>query len=238
MDFRKIFQILVFFILYSLNACAADCIDYDSARDGFDLNDEWGEEEGLVRNDERQIYTRLNVVYDKSVVIYSSRNAETGILTSGSIFFKKPINLGRVDVWVDLPVTAGVWPAVWLFGTDKRIYSEIDLLEIFGLKGSYYSFHYGRQWEERLSFSGELKLSKKNPQKITFYRSVKNLKIELNDSVVFSMRSKTSIPPELTVPMSLKINVAMESIAGKLPRNYKQSLLKVYRVKIKEVCNY
>ncbi len=234
----KSFSALSFLFLYSLNVNAAGCTDYDSARDGFNSNGEWGEEEGLVRNDEKQIYTRSNVVYDKNVVIYSFRDVKTGILTSGSIFFKKPIGFGRVDIWADFPVIAGVWPAIWLFGTDKRIYSEIDLLEIFGVKGPYYSFHYGKKWEERLSFSGALKLSKINLQKITFSRSIKDLRIELNDNVVFSMRSKISIPSELTVPMNLKINVAMESVSGKLPKHYKQSALTVYRVKINENCNY
>ncbi len=120
----------------------------------------WDYEEGFVRNDEAQFYTRARRenarVEDGNLVIEGRRekypnpgykpDAKDGPAskkyadyTAASLItlHKADWKLGRIEVRARLPQGRGVWPAIWMLGTDIReagwpACGEIDILEFVG----------------------------------------------------------------------------------------------------------
>jgi len=120
----------------------------------------WGYEEGFVRNDEAQYYTRArkeNARVENGMLVIEGRkekfpnphydaNAKSGpasranaeytaasLITLGKADWK----FGRVEVRAKLPQGRGVWPAIWMLGTDIRTVGwpacgEIDIMEFVG----------------------------------------------------------------------------------------------------------
>jgi beta-glucanase (GH16 family) len=119
----------------------------------------WGYEEGLVRNREAQYYTRgrlENARVEKGVLIIEARkekfaNArykpdgggesgrEFAEYTSASLVTrgKASWTYGRVEVRAKVPSGRGVWPAIWMLGTNIGAAGwprcgEIDIMEYVG----------------------------------------------------------------------------------------------------------
>jgi beta-glucanase (GH16 family) len=106
--------------------------------------EKWSYEEGFIRNNERQYYTRERKenarVTDGHLIIEarkeSYRNAE---YTSASVTTRDRANWthGRVEVKAKLPTGRGMWPAIWMLGTNIREVGwpecgEIDIMEYVG----------------------------------------------------------------------------------------------------------
>ncbi len=105
----------------------------------------WDYEEGFVRNKEKQFYTksRLANCYQEngSLVIESIREKyDTAEYTSASInTFGKYSFEGdiRIEVRAKLPAGKGIWPAIWMMGTNRTEVGwprcgEIDIMEFVG----------------------------------------------------------------------------------------------------------
>jgi beta-glucanase (GH16 family) len=123
----------------------------------------WDYENGFVRNNELQFYTRDRRenarVEDGSLVIEGrkekfpnpsfrpgtnsqqnrKRGREFADYTAASLItFKKASFLyGRVEVCAKLPQGKGVWPAIWMLGTNHNLVGwpkcgEIDIMEFVG----------------------------------------------------------------------------------------------------------
>ena len=105
---------------------------------GFDVGGSgWG-------NNELQYYTnnRPENVFltDGKLVIQARKEAFSGreytstrLLTKG----KKEFTFGRIDIRAKLPVTKGIWPALWMLGkkidqTNWPACGEIDIMELVG----------------------------------------------------------------------------------------------------------
>lgn len=127
---------------------------------GLPSPDKWGYEEGFVRNRELQYYTRErlenvrvedgvlviegrrepfeNPRYDREATDWRRQRRAAGY-TSGSINTqgKAAFLYGRIEVRAKLPRGRGVWPAIWMMGTN-RVHvgwprcGEIDVMEYVG----------------------------------------------------------------------------------------------------------
>ncbi len=120
----------------------------------------WGYEEGFVRNEEAQYYTRgrlENARIENSLLIIEARrepfrnplhqpdsddwrlSRASATCTSASIStqHKASWTYGRFEVRAQLPRGRGVWPAAWMLGTNIETVNwprcgEIDIMEYVG----------------------------------------------------------------------------------------------------------
>ena len=139
------------------NLVFSDEFNYSGAPDPT----KWDYEEGYVRNKEKQYYTRARLenarVENGCLVLecrkepFETRTGGVAQYTSASLFPKGSPGwlYGRLEVRAKLPQGNGVWPAVWLLGSNiKRVgwpsCGEIDLMEFIGRIPDkvYFSLHY------------------------------------------------------------------------------------------------
>ncbi len=113
-------------------------------RDGLPDPARWDYEEGRVRNGELQHYTRARAanarVENGVLVLQAHREAFAGaaytaasVITKGRAAFRH----ARIEVRAKLPRGRGVWPAIWLLGSDFEAVGwprcgEIDVMEFVG----------------------------------------------------------------------------------------------------------
>ena len=112
--------------------------------DGQGLPDarRWDYEVGLIRNNERQYYTRERPqnarVQDGTLVIEAHRESFQGAAyTSASLTSRANWTYGRFEVRARLPRGRGTWPAIWMLGTNISqvgwpTCGEIDIMENVG----------------------------------------------------------------------------------------------------------
>lgn len=74
---------------------------------------------------------------------------------------KQEFQFGRIDIRAKLPKTQGIWPALWMLGTNIQEIGwpkcgEIDIMELVGHQASivHGTIHYGDDWPNN-SFKGE-----------------------------------------------------------------------------------
>ncbi len=120
----------------------------------------WGYESGYVRNNEKQFYTkarRENAMVNNGVLaitgikeqypnpLYKATSADwryhykTTSYTSASITTEgfAGWQYGRIEVKAKMPKGGGMWPAIWMLGTNNKQVSwpacgEIDIMEWIG----------------------------------------------------------------------------------------------------------
>src|SRR5262245_39789250 len=112
--------------------------------DGQGLPDasRWNYEEGFIRNNEREYYTRARVenarLENGALVIEGRRERFQGAdYTSASLTSRASWTYGRIDVRAKLPKGRGTWPAIWTLGTNIRdvgwpTCGELDIMEHVG----------------------------------------------------------------------------------------------------------
>lgn len=134
----------------------SDEFDYEGLPDPK----KWGYEEGFIRNQESQYYTKEraeNARVTKGVLVIEGRKErfknprhkpgsakwneqrEAAAYTSASIntLGKAAFHYGRVEVRAKLPQGKGMWPAIWMMGTNHPEVGwprcgEIDIMEYVG----------------------------------------------------------------------------------------------------------
>jgi beta-glucanase (GH16 family) len=102
----------------------------------------WNYEVGLIRNNERQYYTRERPanarVEDGVLVIEAHRESYQGAdYTSASLTSRSSWASGRIEVRAKLPRGRGTWPAIWMLGVNIRdvgwpACGELDIMEHVG----------------------------------------------------------------------------------------------------------
>lgn len=107
-------------------------------------DEKWNYEEGFIRNNESQYYTRRrpeNARQENGTLVIESRREsfKDGRYTSASIHTsgKKSFLYGRFEVRAKLPTGKGTWPAIWMLGDSIRrvgwpACGEIDIMENVG----------------------------------------------------------------------------------------------------------
>ncbi|MDX2021604.1 MAG: glycoside hydrolase family 16 protein [Deltaproteobacteria bacterium] len=106
----------------------------------------WSYEEGYVRNNEKQLYTRRleNARVENGQLVLQARKGdlEGHAFTSASLHTKgkAEFTYGRIEVRAQLPFGRGVWPAIWTLGAPPHQRQqwpecgEIDLMEYVGFE--------------------------------------------------------------------------------------------------------
>jgi beta-glucanase (GH16 family) len=105
----------------------------------------WNYEEGYIRNNEAQYYTKERLenarVENGNLVIEARNDNWNGHkITAASVntYGNKSILYGRVEVKAKLPTGVGTWPAIWMLGDNHRegtgwpACGEIDIMENVG----------------------------------------------------------------------------------------------------------
>lgn len=117
-----------------------DEFDYEGLPDGS----KWTYEVGRIRNNEEQYYTRAreeNARVDGEHLVITSRFEafENASFTSASVTSrgKAAWTYGRIEVRAQLPGGRGMWPAIWMLGTNISQVGwprcgEIDIMEYVG----------------------------------------------------------------------------------------------------------
>jgi beta-glucanase (GH16 family) len=114
--------------------------------DGNGLPDasKWTYEEGLLRNDEAQYYTRQrleNARLENGLLVIEARREEWNgaHYTSASLTTREraEFRYAKVEVRAKLPTGRGTWPAIWMLGSNIGSVGwpacgEIDLMENVG----------------------------------------------------------------------------------------------------------
>jgi beta-glucanase (GH16 family) len=118
----------------------ADEFNYEGLADP----NKWDYETGFVRNREKQYYTKArpeNARVENGTLIIESRKEEyeKGQYTSASLhtWHKAEWLYGRIEVRAKLPAGRGMWPAIWMLGTNRDkvgwpACGEIDIMENVG----------------------------------------------------------------------------------------------------------
>ena len=158
------YRILILILLFCSVAHAeqwklvwSDEFDYAGLPDST----RWSYEEGFVRNEELQYYTRArrqNAVVENGMLVIEARREkfknpaydparendwrkgrEYADYTSASLTTQKQASwkYGRIEVRAKLPTGRGMWPAIWMLGTNiDRVgwpaCGEIDIMENVG----------------------------------------------------------------------------------------------------------
>ena len=135
----------------------------------------WSHETGTGQNgwgnNELQYYKPENTSFqDGHLIITAKKEAFGGKeYTSSRIVTKdkKQFRYGRVDIRASLPKGQGIWPALWMLGSNFSTVGwpacgEIDIMEMVGGQGRENTVHGTVHWEHdgsRAEYGGNYKLS-------------------------------------------------------------------------------
>jgi beta-glucanase (GH16 family) len=128
--------------------------DFSTEPDGLPDPKKWIYEEGFIRNNESQYYTRArleNARVEHGQLVIEGRKEEfpystakgSGVAhyTSAALetYGKADWTYGRIEVRAKLPAGKGVWPAIWTLGSNIKDpgvgwprCGEIDIMELVG----------------------------------------------------------------------------------------------------------
>ncbi|MDE1191439.1 MAG: glycoside hydrolase family 16 protein [Arachidicoccus sp.] len=123
---------------------------------GFPDSNKWSYEEGFVRNQEPQYYTKQrkeNVWVENGNLVITAKleNFKNSKYTSGSIntLYHADWDHGRIEVRAKVPKGIGSWPAIWMMGVNFPEVKwpkcgEIDIMEFIGRDSNsvYGTVHY------------------------------------------------------------------------------------------------
>ena len=143
----KVFFLFTVLILFSLPGFSQDWkltwsdeFDYE----GLPELSNWDQEEGKIRNNESQYYTKgrkENARVEDGMLAIEAKfeNFKEVSYTSASVITKgkKEFLYGRIEVRAKLPTGVGMWPAIWMLGTNYTeigwpACGEIDIMENVG----------------------------------------------------------------------------------------------------------
>jgi beta-glucanase (GH16 family) len=226
---------------------------------GLPKDKKWGYEEGFVRNNEKQFYTKArkenSYVEDGALVIKSIKeNFQGAQITSASIntLGKKSFSGDiRVEVKAKLPKGKGIWPAIWMMGVNRTDIgwpkcSEIDIMEFVGHtpKEVWGTVH----WWDSTSTKPTHHLSKGS--KLSFEdlhtnfhvygmeRKGNVIQFFVDDHYYFKFSvPQTAYPDSFTSPLYLLINTAVgggwggEIDENIFPQKFSVDYVRVYRLK-------
>jgi len=114
-------------------------------KDGLPDKTIWDYEEGYIRNNEAQYYTKERLenarVENGNLIIEARKDNWNGKeITSASLhtYGNKSMLYGKIEVRAKLPTGKGTWPAIWMLGNTIRTGTnwpecgEIDIMENVG----------------------------------------------------------------------------------------------------------
>ncbi len=130
-------------------------------KDGLPDPSKWGYEEGFVRNEEAQYYTReraenarvengnliiegrkekfKNAAFKPGSIAWKTKKDEADYTAASIITRNKfSVKYGRIEARAKIPQGLGMWPAIWMLGDTRNtgkgwpLCGEIDIMEFVG----------------------------------------------------------------------------------------------------------
>ncbi len=226
---------------------------------GLPDSSKWGYETGYIRNNEKQYYTYKrseNARVEGGMLVIESRKenwkgfqyTSASINTLGKDSF--PVNT-RTEIRAKLPKGKGIWPALWMMGTDIKTVDwpacgEIDIMEYLGrTPGVIYStFH----WQNALRSDSALHLSKGDSTRYNdatenFHvygveRTADKLSFFVDDKYFFEFKADSTVKSNLFQhPFYLLINTAVGGDWGRdvdpaiFPQKFYVDWVRVFAIK-------
>ena len=226
---------------------------------GLPDSTKWDYEVGFIRNNEKQYYTKARIenCYESNgnLVIESKKENYKGaeytsasINTLGKHSFTGNI---RIEVRAKIPDGKGIWPAIWMLGSnDKKVgwprCSEIDIMEFVGhIPDTVWgTLHWwdstSTEANKHLSKGSELTYDDLHTQYHVYGMERKGNRIQLfvDDHYYFEFTvPPTAYPSSFTGPLYLLINTAIGGSWGGpiddsiFPQKYYVDYVRVYRLK-------
>jgi beta-glucanase (GH16 family) len=219
----------------------------------------WNYETGFVRNAEKQFYTKDRLenaeVKNGNLVITSLKEDFQGAnYTSASIntldkqSFEGDI---RVEIKAKLPQGKGIWPALWMMGTNTKEVGwpkgvEFDIMEFVGHTEN--TVHANLHWWDSASTEENKKSTKggtinlndlhTNYHVYGLERKGDSVTVFVDDQVYLSVKApETAFSNSFTGPLYLLINTAIGGAWGGsiddsiFPQKYYVDYVRVYRLK-------
>ncbi len=198
---------------------------------GLPDSTKWGYETGYLRNNEKQYYTYKrseNARVEDGMLVIESRKenwkgfsyTSASINTLGKDSF--PVN-SRMEIRAKLPKGKGIWPALWMMGTDINTVDwpacgEIDIMEYLGRTPGviYGTFH----WQDASRSDSALHRSKGDSTRFNdatenFHvygveRTADKLSFFVDDKYFFEFKTDSTVKSDLFQhPYYLLINTAV-----------------------------
>jgi beta-glucanase (GH16 family) len=198
---------------------------------GLPDSTKWGYETGYIRNHEKQYYTYKrseNARVEGGMLVIESRKenwkgfayTSASINTLGKDSF--PVN-SRMEIRAKLPEGKGIWPALWMMGTDINTVDwpacgEIDIMEYLGRTPGviYGTFH----WQDASRPDSSLHRAKGdstrfNDASVNFHvygveRTADRLSFFVDDKYFFEFKTDSTVKKDLFQhPYYLLINTAV-----------------------------
>lgn len=226
---------------------------------GLPDSTKWGYEEGFVRNNEKQYYTKSRLAncyqQDGNLIIEPIKeNYANGEYTSASINTLGKFSFTgdiRIEIRAKLPAGKGIWPAIWMMGANHEKVGwprcgEIDIMEFVGKtpKTIFGTLHW---WDStatkdltHLSKGSKLLLDDLHNRFHVYGMERKGNRIQLfvDEQIFFTIIvSPTAYPGSLTGPLYLLLNTALGgSWGGKIddaifPQKFYVDYVRAYRLK-------
>ncbi|MBC7566096.1 MAG: glycoside hydrolase family 16 protein [Pedobacter sp.] len=218
----------------------------------------WGYETGFVRNSEKQYYTKDRLenaeVNGGNLIITSIKEDYQGafytsasINTLGKQSFEGNI---RVEIKAKLPTGKGIWPALWMMGTNVNQVGwpkcvEFDIMEFVGHTEN--TVHANLHWWDSASTQSNRKSSQGNTMNFSdlhtnyhvygLERRGDSIKVFVDDQVYLSVKApETAFSNSFKGPLYLLINTAVGGEWGGpiddsiFPQKYYVDYVRVFRV--------
>ena len=226
---------------------------------GLPDSSKWGYEEGFIRNNEKQFYTKARIenCYEENgnLVIESKKEKFNGadytsasINTLGKHSFTGDI---RIEVRAKVPDGKGIWPAIWMMGANTPKVGwprcgEIDIMEFVGHTPNavWGTLHWwdstSTQKDKHLSKGSKLLFDDLHTNYHVYGMERRGNRIQLfvDDHYYFELTiSPTAFPGTFTGPLYLLLNTAVGgSWGGEIdnsifPQKFYLDYVRVYRLK-------
>lgn len=118
-------------------------------------NNGWGNNElQFYRQENTEVRDGYLVITAKKEAFQGSQYTSSRIITSGLKSFK----YGRIDIRAALPKGQGIWPALWMLGSNFQTVGwpdcgEIDIMEMVGGQGRENTVHGTVHWDNNGSYA-------------------------------------------------------------------------------------
>jgi beta-glucanase (GH16 family) len=189
----------------------------------------WRYEEGFVRNNELQYYTKERLENSKVdngnlMIIGIKESYETANYTSASLMtlYKQSWKYGKIEARIRLPEGQGLWPAFWTLGENLMVVGwpkcgEIDIMEHINNEEKIYGTAH---WDDgkHLSSGGSVQCDVTEFHNYSVVWDMSSIKWYLDDNLYWTVSIKNNInsTEELHNPQYIILNMA---IGGDWPQS-------------------
>ncbi|MEJ2883534.1 glycoside hydrolase family 16 protein [Pedobacter sp. GR22-6] len=196
----------------------------------------WNYETGFIRNQEKQYYTKadyknVNVKNGNLIITARKERHKNAEYTSASINTLKKVDFEgdfRIEIRAKLPYGKGIWPAIWMMGTNIQEMkwpkcAEFDIMEFVGHTPN--TIHANMHWwdaistkPDRHSTSGSKTTVKNLHNKYHIYameRKGENVRFFVDNLCYFNISApSTAYKDSFSAPLYLMINTAVGGTWG------------------------